>query len=118
MAIQKEGGIKKLYSEKLASHYAEGDPYRPSNGTEGCMFESLWCEPCAMENYDPETNTGGCDILMRSLAFNLNDAEYPKEWIHNEYGQPCRTAFRTSMEPTLKELEDAGQTRLFPEVKA
>jgi hypothetical protein len=56
---------------------AGGDdvPYRPSNGTEGEMFMSDWCFRCERDK------DGDCDILARTLAFNVDDPRYPKEWV-------------------------------------
>jgi len=103
---------KRLYDNSLAAMYKDGQPYRPSNGTEGMMFEELYCNQCALEDYDHETGTGGCDILTRALAFDMDDPEYPKEWIHGPDGQPKCAAFRETLDATQKELEEAGQGRL------
>jgi hypothetical protein len=35
--------------------------YRPSNGTEGAIFESEWCEKCGLY-YDPEEEVY-CPVL-------------------------------------------------------
>lgn len=69
--------------------------YRPSNGTEGEMFYADWCGKCqgdAAHREDPESNTG-CDILLRSYAFDAHDPEYPEEWTYDDNGSPCCTAF-------------------------
>lgn len=59
----------------LAKIVPAWEPYRPSNGTEGQLFMEAWCSNCAI---DANHN---CEILARSLAFDLNSPEYPKEWV-------------------------------------
>jgi hypothetical protein len=65
-----------------------GRPYRPSNGTKGCFFIATYCDHCIHENGDDRH----CDILTRSMCFDLNDPEYPREdWVYNAQGNPiCR----------------------------
>lgn len=62
-------------------------PYRPSNGTEGEMFMSAWCERCVKDVRHK------CPILACTMAFDLSDPEYPKEWIERG-GIPTCTAFQ------------------------
>ena len=57
-------------------------PYRPSNGTEGMYFEAKFCERCAKN--DPEK---GCDIQARAFWHQIDDPEYPKEWIARDKPQ-------------------------------
>lgn len=70
-------------------------PYRPSSGDEGLWFESKYCDNCKHASTpSPEYEVGEpCDILMRSMFFDLDDNEYPKEWvtINNE---PTCTAYK------------------------
>lgn len=58
------------------------EPYRPSNGTEGEIFMERWCFRCsrdaAFRNGKPEY---GCQILAATFVFDLDDPEYPKEWV-------------------------------------
>lgn len=68
-------------------------PYQPSNGTEGEIFMSRFCQECQHDNLDPETHEGGCDILLRTMAFSVGDDEYPSEWIIGTDGLPTCTAF-------------------------
>ncbi len=79
-----------------------GKSYQPSNGTEGEIFMKQFCQNCQRDNLDPETCEGGCDILVRTMAFNVDDDEYPSEWIIGTDGQPTCTAFERSKtdEPT------------------
>ena len=50
--------------------------YRPSNGSEGMIFEERFCDHCM--NNDPDN---GCDILMRAFWYQIEAPEYPTEWI-------------------------------------
>lgn len=59
-------------------------PYRPSNGTEGELFCEEWCYLCIHEVE--------CEILTRTFIHDINDPEYPKEWIQDDDGPQC-TAF-------------------------
>lgn len=66
--------------------------YRPSNGTEGEAFIDHFCMNCI--NCDP--NPDGkkqCNILMRSMCYNVNDKEYPSEWTFDEMEYPTCTAW-------------------------
>lgn len=74
-----------------------GKPYRPSNGTEGEIFQEDFCAKCPRDakfREDPEKHEG-CEILARTMAYNVTDPEYPKEWIYDEKGEPTCTAFNT-----------------------
>lgn len=57
---------------------ANGKPFRPSNGTEGCIFESRYCEHCSRDaafRHDMENNDG-CEILAAAHA-----GEQPPQWV-------------------------------------
>lgn len=75
-----------------------GKPYRPSNGTEGEIFFEGWCSKCWHDREvrrDPENYAEGCPLIANSMAFNIGDPEYPKEWkYHDETGEPTCTKFR------------------------
>lgn len=62
-------------------------PYRPSNATEGDCFISTWCLGCA-KHWD-----GGGQVLARTFAHDINDPEYPAEWVRDLTGTPLCTAF-------------------------
>jgi hypothetical protein len=66
-----------------------GKPYRPSNGTEGDLFMAHLCQRCvAFADCGAE-----CEIVMRAFAFDIDDADYPLEWMHDGEGWPTCTAF-------------------------
>jgi hypothetical protein len=58
-------------------------PYRPSNGSEGEMFKEQFCYRCKHDDYD---NAVYCPILGASLVYEVDDPQYPKEWIADERG--------------------------------
>ena len=74
-----------------------GEPYMPSNGTEGECFHSMWCEKCARDKLmngsltideadkDPDAY---CEVLGRSFR---EDAI--PEWLFSLEGWPTCTAF-------------------------
>lgn len=52
-----------------------------------------FCERCKREaSFDPASGYGGCDIMLRTMAFDIGDPDYPSEWIYGEDGPTC-TAF-------------------------
>ena len=65
-----------------------GKPYRPSNGTEGEVFFDKYCGSCK-KNSVPE----GCKIQLRTMAFDVDEPEYPREWIYDKDGYAVCTAF-------------------------
>jgi hypothetical protein len=73
-------------------------PYRPSNGTEGDDFDHWWCSGCARDQAfrDNPDSGDGCSIVASTMIFNIDEPEYPKEWIQNDDGSnPRCTAFTT-----------------------
>lgn len=63
------------------------EKYRPSNGSEGRYFMSIFCENCKKdENHD-------CPIIVESMVNDLEDPDYPSEWCYDDKGKPTCTAF-------------------------
>lgn len=56
------------------------EPYRPSNGTESEFFFHEFCYQCARFGKD-----GNCEILGNSLQFEINDPNYPKQWVSDGF---------------------------------
>jgi hypothetical protein len=83
--------------------------YRPTNGTEGSMFEERFCRRCTHDRPDAP-----CRILTFALACGLGDPEYPAEWVEDEAGPRC-TAFAHAETgaPSAAQLEAEGQLRMF-----
>lgn len=48
-------------------------PYRPSNGTEGMIFEEKFCNKCK--------KVDNCNIFFDAMDYDEDDPRYPKELI-------------------------------------
>lgn len=85
-------------------HYPQcaGKPYRPSNGTEGMIFEESFCDRCVKD--DDEDNL--CAIHTNALLFDIGDDDYPKEWVFDKDGRPTCTAFDDGCPPRCSETLD------------
>ena len=59
--------------------------WRPANGSEGRWFEYRYCDRCVVE-------PGACMIQSAAWFFDIDDPEYPTEWIEED-GTPRCTAF-------------------------
>ena len=96
-------------------------PYRPSNGTEAMMFDDVFCSRCihdkAYRDGGMEDGELGCKILADTLCYDVEDPEYPKQWVWDglepdgnlliigaEHGARC-----TEFEEITYELEPAGR---------
>lgn len=64
--------------------------YRPSNGTEGMIFTSEYCDHCIHENSEKGKH---CKIYTATLFFAPYEPEYPIEWRYNSLGHPTCTAY-------------------------
>lgn len=69
--------------------------YRPSNGTEGAAFIEKWCGTCARDkvcsegkDIDECTDDELCDILAKTFVFELDNPNYPGEWVYDQHGRP------------------------------
>ena len=94
-----------------------GDPYRPSNGTEGLGFMEVWCFECERDRSFMDGTGDGCEIAARVLALKPGEDGYPSEWTYNEEGRPVCTAFVEigKAVPTDIEREELGQLTLLEE---
>jgi|HubBroStandDraft_4_1064222.scaffolds.fasta_scaffold223250_2 hypothetical protein len=65
--------------------------WRPSNGTCGEIFRFDWCDKCSRESAVTQ-----CKILTQTLIYDIDDEDYPKEWIADDDGwsNPRCTAFK------------------------
>lgn len=72
-------------------HYPQcaGEPYRPSNGTEGEFFHEQFCYRCRHD----QDEDNPCGIHTAALVFSLAASDYPKEWVYDPEGRPTCTAF-------------------------
>ncbi len=75
-------------------------PYRPSNGCEGLDFQKEFCFRCEKDRLYRETDDGekGCRILSDTYLYEVDDPDYPKEWVEDERGPRC-TAFEPERKP-------------------
>lgn len=76
-----------------------GEPYQPSNGTEGREFYRQWCCNCQRDkamregaDFDECDDDELCEIIALTAAYDVSDPKYPKEWVEDESGPRC-TAF-------------------------
>jgi hypothetical protein len=82
-----------------------GQKWRPSNGTEGELFQENYCAKC--DKWDAED---GCPIAAATFFLDEDDPAYPEEWQIGKDGQPTCTAFPISAE------DDPRQINMFSEV--
>ena len=70
---------------------AEPKLYRPSNGTEGMDFTERFCDQCVHEEKYQRTQEGedACVILSNSMRYEIDDPDYPKEWIYQNGRAVC-----------------------------
>jgi hypothetical protein len=69
--------------------------YRPSNGTEGMIFEDKFCSQCIHEKWMHTQKSGDkqCDIYNDVQLFEFRNVGYPKEWIYDNEDKPTCTSF-------------------------
>lgn len=79
--------------------------YRPPNGIEGECFQSEWCYNCWYNHLN------SCQVLMMTTVYDIDDPEYPVEWIYNEQGKPVCTKFLTYAEHN-KEREHSSRKKV------
>ena len=65
--------------------------YRPPNGTEGDMFMDKFCFQC--QHDDIEANKL-CEIIARTMVFDVDEEEYPDEWQYDKDGNPVCINFK------------------------
>ena len=72
-----------------------GKPFQPSNGTEGEMFMSVFCERCSRECVAGTW----CRIMGLALGFSVGDKDYPVQWKFDDLGWPLCTAWKDRSAP-------------------
>lgn len=60
--------------------------YCPSNGTEGMVFESKFCDHCIHENAELQKY---CDLATNAHFFHPTEREFPIEWVRSGNGPSC-----------------------------
>lgn len=80
--------------------------YQPSSGTAGESFIASWCGNCARDkalregvDIDECDDNERCEIVGRTMAYHVDEPEYPSEWIYDQDGHPCCTAFTPAGDP-------------------
>ena len=59
----------------------DAKPFQPSNGMEGELMHEVFCARC--EHCDK------CNIMSNTMFYNIDDPEYPKEWLIDDVGPTC-----------------------------
>lgn len=89
------------------------EKYRPSNGSEGQIFEHGWCAICLRDRPAREDTDGldGCSILANVMLFEIDHPNYPKEWVIEDAEAKC-TAFELDKdELKTRKLRSLQQNR-------
>jgi hypothetical protein len=68
--------------------------YKPHSNDEFGYFYDEWCARCHYEEEYRLTNDNGCPILTSSMAFDVDDPEYPEQLTYQDE-KPCCTNFCT-----------------------
>ena len=95
-------------------------PYRPSNGTEGFAFINQWCGHCKRDRLE-NGSVGAekakdedlCPIIAASFMHDIDEPEYPFEWIYDADNRPCCTAFEDAGAPDGLSVVDDRTADLF-----
>lgn len=70
--------------DEAKTEAAEGSPF--SNGTDGEMWMSRWCERCSNDPVDPEEQAeNGCPLILIAL-----EGYTPAEWLRQSQDSPDR----------------------------
>ena len=67
--------------------------YKPSSGTAGDAFMTEFCYQCKKDRFNGASGQS-CQIITDTYIYDVEDDEYPKEWIQDEDGARC-TAFES-----------------------
>lgn len=67
--------------------------FRPCNGTHGDAFTSAWCGRCERDRKWREDEVDPCEILGRTLMYDIEHPDYPQEWRYEQDGNAVCTAF-------------------------
>ena len=79
--------------------------YFPSNGTEGMVFMSMWCESCTKDTMLRGGKTY-CTILTNSMV----KPPPVKQWIYDEENRPICTSFKQSGMIKKRKIRKSEQT--------
>ena len=87
--------------------------YRPSSGSEGCWFYEKWCANCARDKsmngtkeFDLCEPEEVCTIISQTLAYSVDEPEYPKAWRDDKNGNPVCAEFIEAGQPIPHRCEN------------
>jgi hypothetical protein len=89
-------GLTTAQSYKAFFMSEEIELFQPSSGTHGEIFMSEYCYQCIKFPHDSDAKNQ-CQIVLATMAYDIQDPEYPKEWRYVD-GQPTCTAFNSREE--------------------
>jgi len=72
--------------------------FRPSSGHEFDMFYASFCRHCQFEKEYRKSGVNGCEIIAKTMIMDVEDNEYPKEWVYKN-GIPYCTAYTDNVVP-------------------
>ncbi len=73
-----------------------GEPFRPSNGTEGIIFHDAFCGNCIHEKFSHTQVHGDlqCEIMDNMILFEIKEEGYPVELVFSDDGWPICTNWK------------------------
>lgn len=66
--------------------------YQPVSGMEGAEFMSVFCDRCTRDQAFRDGTGDSCPIAAATMVFDVEDDEYPAEWVYRDDTPTC-TAF-------------------------
>ncbi len=64
---------------------AETRPFKPADGAKSLLFQTVYCENCAVH-----VRAGAiCPILCNAQYFDTEEPEYPAQWRVGDAGPEC-----------------------------
>ena len=92
--------LRRRINEGSEEMRQEGEKYRPCNGDEGIWFQNRYCCHCIKDKASRDGRyEDGCRILADTMAYNVDDKEYPAQWTFDKDGSPICTAFEKEAKP-------------------
>lgn len=92
---------------------SDNKKYRPSSGGEGDWFMRKFCYQC--RNFERRVDQY-CKIIPATMFVEIDDPNYPPEWIYDNNRSPVCTKFsdkrlKLIIKPRVKKIK--GQGMLF-----
>lgn len=70
--------------------------FKPVSVYEHELFYACVCRHCECDREYRKTGFNGCDIIPKTMIYDLGDPEYPSEWIYRN-NMPVCTAFKDNV---------------------